>query len=66
MLRHAAWEPVPGAPPVTATALTVDKRGYVYWAADGCIFECGSVNFNNQPILEDAGVKVFSMVLLAD
>ena len=40
MQRHAAWEPVPGAPAVTATALTVDKRGYVYWAADGCIFEC--------------------------
>ena len=39
MAPPAAWEPVPGAPPA-ATALTVDKRGYVYWAAAGSIYEC--------------------------
>jgi hypothetical protein len=41
MPPEASWEAVPGAPEAAAaTALTVDKRGYVYWAALGCIYEC--------------------------
>ena len=35
---------IPGAPTDAgsdgATALTVDKRGYVYWATRGCIYQC--------------------------
>ena len=41
-IRASSWEPVPGAPTHTgpAAALTVYKRGYVYWAASGCIYQC--------------------------
>lgn len=37
-----SWEAIPGAPTNSdaAAALTVDKRGYVYWAASGCIYQC--------------------------
>ena len=36
----SGWEAVPGAPDSAAAAVTVDKRGYVYWAALGCIYQC--------------------------
>lgn len=43
-LSSSRWEAIPGAPTDPGgdgvAALTVDKRGYVYWAALGCIYEC--------------------------
>jgi hypothetical protein len=43
-LGSSRWEAIPGAPTDAdgdgAAALTVDKRGYIYWASLGCIYEC--------------------------